>query len=257
LFFGVSLASAESAPIAVELHYTAIIDGVTAATIDASAEISGDRYVMHALTRTRGVMDMLVGFRSNAESTAVIERDKPVSISHDAENKWRGKDRHVRLRYDKGEITSADVVPSPEQDDRQPVAPELQKSTVDPLTAVLSLMFSANLPGGCAREVPVFDGRRRYEFACSPDEEVAASSSAPNQSVVHRAYLFSIIAGRQKHPFWPQSKTPRTLSVWFGRIDSRLPPIVTKIAARSGLIGYSVRLDKLTIDGKTLAVPSE
>ncbi|MFZ1992136.1 MAG: DUF3108 domain-containing protein [Alphaproteobacteria bacterium] len=248
--------AAEPQPIKVELSYTAIIDGITAATIDANAEVIGDKYVMVATTRTRGVMDMLVGFRSAAGSTAVIESGKPVPLAHDADNKWRGKSRHVHLRYDKGEISSADVAPTAEEDDRDPISSELQESTVDPISAALSLMIAAQSRKGCADLVPVFDGRRRYEFACtSGKDDVAASAS--DVDVFRRAYLFTIVAGRQKHPFWPQSKTPKAISLWFARIDPRLPPIVTKIAARAGLIGFSVRLEKLRIDGQETAIPSD
>lgn len=252
LLFCATAQAAEPKPIEVELSYTAIIDGVTTATIDANAEVTGDKFVMSANTRTRGVMDMLVGFRSVANSTAVVEDAKPVSITHDAENKWRGKNRHVHLRYEKGEVSSVDVAPTAEQDDRDPISPELEKSTVDPLTAALALMIAAQSPKGCADAVPVFDGRRRYEFTCAPP-----SSDAPGSEPMRGAYLFSILAGRQKHPFWPQSKTPKALSLWFAKVDPRLPPLVTKIAARSGLIGFSVRLERLRIDGRDTPISGD
>lgn len=245
--------SAEPTPIEVELSYTAIVDGLTAATIDAGAEVVGDTFSMRADTRTRGVMDLLVGFRSAAESIAVMKDGQPVPSVHSAVNKWRGADRHVYLSYDQGAIVSSDVVPSPADDGRQPVPDELQKSTVDPLTAALSLMAGAAGETGCVDLIRVFDGRRRYEFSCQP---VAADAKVDTESqIFRRAYLFKIIAGRQKHPFWPESKTPRTLSLWFARLDRRLPPIIVKIAARSGLIGYSVRLDKLRIDGQDTIIP--
>jgi len=256
LLFCASANAAEPKPVNVELSYTAIVDGITSATIDARAEVIGDRYVMIATTRTRGVMDMLVGFRSAAGSTAVIENGVPVPLSHDAENKWRGKSRHVHLRYDKGEISSEDVAPTAEKDDRDPIPPDLQKSTVDPISAALSLMIAAQSQKGCIDLVPVFDGRRRYEFTCvTGKDDVAASAS--DADMFRRAYLFTIVAGRQRHPFWPQSKTPKAVSLWFARIDPRLPPIITKITARAGLIGFSVRLEKLRIDGQEAVIPGD
>jgi len=254
LLFCATAEAAGPKPVEVELSYTVIIDGITAATIDANAEVLGDRYVMNAATRTRGIMDLLVGFRSAAGSTAVIENGRPVPVAHDADNKWRGKNRHVHLRYEKGEISSEDVVPAAQEDDRDPVSPELQKSTVDPISAALSLMIAAQSRQGCADLVSVFDGRRRYEFTCGPSQDDVA---AADTDVFRRAYLFTIVAGRQKHPFWPQSKTPKALSIWFARIDPRLPPIVTKITARAGLVGFSVRLEKLRIDGQETAIPRD
>ena len=207
---------------------------------------------MRALTRTRGVMDVLVGFRSDAKSTAVVENGRAVPTEHTAINKWRGKDRHVYLRYNKGAIVSSDVFPSAADDDRQEVPEELKKSTVDPLTAALSLMVAAGADKGCADQIPVFDGRRRYDLVCTASAEASEAAG----TVFQRSYLFSIVAGRQKHPFWPQSKTPKALTLWFEKVDPRLPPIVVRIAARSGLIGYSVSLNRLRIDGQDLQFTS-
>ncbi len=242
LLFCARAQCAEPKPIEVELSYTAIVDGLTAASIDASAQVVGDTFTMNANTRTRGLMDLLVGFRSAAGSTAIVEAGKPVPVVHTADNKWRGKNRHVYLHYEKGAIVSADVVPSAAKDDRLPVPADLQKSTVDPVTAALSLMIAAETGRGCADLIPVFDGRRRYEFSCAPSE--ASVEPAEEGTTFRRAYLFRILAGRQKHPFWPQSKTPKALSLWFAQLDPRLPPIIVKIAARSGLIGYSVQTRK-------------
>ena len=242
--------AAVDSPTQITLSYEIALDGLRVASVGASATYDGAKFVVEAKTRTRGLLDTLVGFRSTAETTAILDEGSAVPISHDVDNIWRGKSRYVHLRYDKGAIATVDIYPSAADEDRDPVPDEERSDTVDPVTASLRMMLAAREGAGCLDHLQVFDGRRRYDFHCI--DEVGGSVKLGDPPWLHN-YTFRQIRGRQRHPFWSASKYPKKLTVWFAQPDDRLPPLIVRIASKAGIANLAIRLAGLTIDGQEVA----
>lgn len=244
--------AAADAPLRLTATYEITLAGLPAASAEIEAVFDGDAYDVHANTRTLGALDLLVHFRSAARTTGAIVDGEPRPLAHAAENRWRGKDRHVRLTY-LAQGIEADVAPGAAQDDRDPVPEAMIPGAFDPITASLRLMREAASPAApCALRVPVFDGRRRYDLV-SEDGGAEEGAGETGGGRVCKVALVSL-AGRSRNPFWPRRKEPRAAEIRFERLDSRLPPLAVLVKSQAGPAPLRARLIAATIDGRPLAL---
>ncbi|MFO1187819.1 MAG: DUF3108 domain-containing protein [Alphaproteobacteria bacterium] len=253
---GPASALASEGPVRLSATYEITLAGLPAATEEIEAVFEKDAYDIRANTRTVGALDLLVHFRSAARTQGAFVGGEPRPASHDAENRWRGKDRHVHLKYLTRGI-EADVAPTAEKDDRDPVPEGMIPGAFDPITAALRLMRGAeSVPAPCVLNVPVFDGRRRYDLASSDGGLQVLKGSPRPDARVCRVTLVSL-AGRSRNPFWPRRKEPRGAEIWFESLDPRLPPLAVLVKAQAGLAPLRARLIAATIDGRPLPLQDE
>lgn len=86
----------------------------------------------------------------------------------------------VKMGFQRGNITSLSMVPQPEDlDELVPVKPQHLQNVLDPMSAVLAL---AKGEGGdpCARKLPIFDGKQRFDLVLSYRREVRITESRPS-----------------------------------------------------------------------------
>jgi hypothetical protein len=244
-------ASAADAPNHVVLTYEITMAGLAAGSERIEADLSAGAYEVHASTRTRGLIDTLVHFRSEALSRGTIKAGAPRPLAHNATNRWRGKDRRVSLNYSVSAI-EADVAPDAQKDDRDPVPPAAWVATTDPITAAFRLMLGASGPAPCTARIAVFDGRRRYDLVATDAGLKAPNHAAPGveDRVCRVAYVS--LAGRSRNPWWPRRREPKEAELWFRAVDSRLPPVAVVARASAGPVPIAIRLTLLSIDGATI-----
>lgn len=137
-------------------------------TMETKGEFDGRHYALASTQATLGLFDLIVDFHSLAESKGALRAGaaglgvQPESYRHQA--RWHGEERHVRLDYTGDGPPKADVAPPPEADDRDPVPPELQAGTIDPLSAAVLLgAVEAGRPP-CSSDAAIYDGRQRYNL---------------------------------------------------------------------------------------------
>jgi hypothetical protein len=238
-------------PLRLTVGYEITMSGLPAGLEHIEAELAPDGYAIEAHTSTSGLIDTFVHFRSAARTTGRFEAGAPQPITHDAQNRWRGKDRHVHLNYLAGGL-EADVAPSADKDRRETVPEEMRPGTVDPITAALRLMEGAASEVPCVQRIAVFDGRRRYDLAATDGglQPLEGAGKGVPVRVCRVAYVG--LAGRTRNPFWPRSREPREAEIWFAVMDPRLPPVAVLVKAMAGPIPMRIRLTALAIDGVDL-----
>jgi hypothetical protein len=182
------------------------------------------RYRVVAETRSAGLIDYLIGFRSRAVSEGRQVGGTPHPTRHEVDNTWMGKPRSVRIRYADGAPSphsrrdtpeTVTIAPSPEVDERDPVPLDARVGAVDPLTAALRVTMIAAGPEGdgeslmrstCVGAVPVFDGRRRYDIRT---RSRARTTMGPRSAAGHRSTASS---GFPAIPSCRAAPIPRTVN---------------------------------------------
>lgn len=226
----------------VQASYTAYFSGFSIVTFDASIDLGAEAYRVAATMRTTGMLAMIV----RGEQVTLVEgRVQPGQASATSlalapsrflmEGTWRSTLRRVAMSWTAGQPEVISLLPA-NQDEREPVPPELQRNTVDTLTALAALVRQAAATNRCDGAAQVFDGRRRSDFT--------ATTEGMETLEAHRWGSFSGPAlrcrfeGRQVAGFWKEADRaeaakPRGGLAWFASPGPGLPMIPVRIEADS------------------------
>ncbi len=234
----------------VSLQYSIHLGGFSVGSVELDAELSESSYHLRSVTRTDGLIDMVVGFLSQAESRGAIASRRIKPAEHRADNIWMGEDRSVRNVYESGRVAAV-IDPSPADDDRPPVPVAATVETLDPLSASLRASLLAGTSTPCAERVPVFDGRRRYDLNFS---HVASSTPVrlggggrPSQ---HCRVTLERIVGFSRKPWLTPVRGVEVADIWFKPLVADLPLIPFRLTADTGVGEAIVQL--VALNGKAV-----
>lgn len=152
----------------VRLLYRVHVGGI--AVLDAAADVSvaPGRYSVSVQAETEGLIGRFAAWRSRSSASGALAGAGPAPDSFRASSLWRGEPRSVRIDYGPGGALTAVADPPADGVERDPVPPDLQQGTLDPLSAVVAAMIGVRQEGTCGRSLPVFDGRHRYDLSFAP-----------------------------------------------------------------------------------------
>lgn len=249
------LAAAKASAEPVKATYRVFVGGITALDVEAMLEVTGDRYRIEVSAVTGGAIGRLFSWRTDSLTNGYVRGDDLRPASHRQTSQLRGEPRNVTLTYGPQGDVDASVTPPPEKDDREPVPPALQRGTLDPLSAVLDLLFAVGASQGCDRSLPVFDGRRRYDMVFSevgrrivdPSRYSVFAGVAQQCRVTYKpvaGYGRSSPAGR----FWqrssPADRPP--VDLWLAPVAAGYPPLPVRLETDSDFGSVVVHLTGVT-----------
>ncbi|HWA91944.1 MAG TPA: DUF3108 domain-containing protein [Rhizomicrobium sp.] len=143
--------------------------GITLGKVDMDATIRGDDYHVVSNLETSGVVNAFWQAQIQATSNGKIEPKALKPALYDSfDTNHSGKRQEVSLTYENDQPVRMYANPKFPTSGYE-VKPEQQKSTVDPLSAVMLITsgVGASADNPCAVTAPVFDGRRRYNVEIS------------------------------------------------------------------------------------------
>lgn len=157
-----------SATDGVRLLYRVHVGGV--AVLDAAADVAvaQGRYLVTVEAATDGLIGRFAAWRTRSAAAGTLTGSSAAPESFRASSLWRGEPRNVRIDYGPRGALTAVAEPPADGVDRDPVPPDLQRGTLDPLSAVVATMVGVRDEGTCGRDLPVFDGRHRYDLSFAP-----------------------------------------------------------------------------------------
>jgi Protein of unknown function (DUF3108) len=160
----VALAGAAQAatppPPPVTLHYDVRYGPLTILSLDATIRVADTTYRSTTRIRTEGVVRLVYPWTAEAVSDGMRDGATLTPRRHTADGVYLGEHRRVRIEYAADGSVASEIEPPPAADARDGVPPDMQRATIDPLTA--SLAAVSRQP--CEGILPVFDGRRRYDM---------------------------------------------------------------------------------------------
>jgi hypothetical protein len=150
----------------VELQYDVYGGGLRLLSIGLTVEQGPDRYRMTASFRTRGLADLFVSMATRVETQGIIVDGVPRPMRFLSNGTVRGRQRHLSIEFRARQEPLVEIDP-PDPEKRTPIPPGQLVGAVDTLTGLLQLSRSLAAGGDCARRVPMFDGRRRFDLVLS------------------------------------------------------------------------------------------
>jgi hypothetical protein len=217
------------------LAYEILLAGLAVGEIEITATLSDGRYHLLADTRNTGVLQLLAGFTSRAESRGDSSLGVLQPRAHWVDNVWVGERRSVRNSYGEDGVVITEITPTAKADGREAVPQDRLDGTVDPLTAGLAVSLHAGGPEPCRGRIPVFDGRRRYDLSFRPTGREAIDGPFYEGTSIRCRVSLERIAGFSRDPWLPRAKTPEEADLWFARVAKDAPAMPVMFQADMGL----------------------
>lgn len=160
--------AAEPARSFTTLAFTTQVAGLSVMATEADVELDATGYRIDIVTRTVGAFGLLVRGESRSLAQgrwagtmgAIIVAPQRYAV----DGAWRGTPRRTLMDYAAGQPTVLRLEP-PNDSEREPVPPALQRETIDTISAAAMLARRATLAGRCDGEARTYDGRRLLEIA--------------------------------------------------------------------------------------------
>jgi hypothetical protein len=204
-----------------EATYRATLAGLTIGTGKLSLELSRNRFTISAGGKTEGLMRMLGGGEGEAAAQGAIGGKKLISSAY--QHTIRSKKlQRVRMALAAGGVKQVEVEPPIEPEaDRVPLTDAHKHGIVDPASAGIIPAAGADGVGPevCARKLPIFDGRMRYDLALSyRRQEKVRIDGYEGPAVVCRV-AFEPVAGHQNNKSAIKFlRNNRDIEIWFAPI---------------------------------------
>jgi hypothetical protein len=204
-----------------DVAYDIRVGGLTLASIDLKAVVDAGRYVATSFVATKGLADVFVSSDVQALATGSVQGKTIVPRTYNSDIRGGEKRQLVGLLFgDKGPIA---VDSAPPYDTRFPVPEELKLSTIDPVSSILYVALGSSVQSSapCGVNVPIFDGRRRYnlKLAFEGNDKVSAKG-VYNGPALHCVAQYQRVAG---------FKPPKN-----GKKPTVVPPIDVWLAPMNG-----------------------
>jgi hypothetical protein len=218
------------------VHYDLYTGGLRTLGIEAKARLGADSYALSADINSIGLLGWFISYHARHESGGVLTQSGIHPALYANFGEWNGGRRSVTLSYGPDGPIAAEIKPAAEKDEREPVSPELWAGTVDPLSLVLWVNQQAAGGSPCAVNVPVFDGRRRYNVrleALGNDTLKATGYSSFAGPALKCRAVWERVAGEPKNPQW-QPKRPPLTTVWLAQFGRRGLWLPVRLETESG-----------------------
>jgi hypothetical protein len=174
----------------VDAHYTAYLSGLPIAKGTWTIDIADDHYNATAKGATWGLLRLFSSGDAVSASRGTLAGDKITGANYSSSVKTKARTDEVEIALNDGAVKDSRVVPPIDNNpERVPLTDAHKRGVVDPMTATL-MRFSGNgemlAPAACQRNLPVFDGRSRYnlQLAYKRMENVHAEKGYAGPAVV-------------------------------------------------------------------------
>ena len=223
----------------VQARYAAYAAGLNVINLDAGFDITPSAYRVQIVYRTAGTFGFMVRGQQDTTVQGQFVADRAVPQRFYSAGVMRGQQRLTVIDYAGGQPIVRQLVP-PTGNEREPVPAELQRGTIDTLSAMAQLVRQVNETGRCEGRVTTFDGRRLAELTA---RTVGTDSLAPSSMTSFTGNaLHCDFEGRQLGGFMldegrEQLQRPQHGSAWFAAITPGGQKIPVRISFHTRWFG--------------------
>lgn len=231
----------------VELDYQIWTGGLQAMSLETRMFRGEDRYQVDVKVESVGMLARFFPFKLSARSQGMSEPGSRESLQpdqYDVRSQWRDQDRLVAIRYEDAAKPKIEVLPPAEDDDRDPVPMEQIVGTVDPVSAALALLEQTAAQGRCQGEIPVFDGRRRYNMVV---RHIGPTVVSPSDYSPYAGPAVECRAGVKRiGGFWNNAKSGdhdyNELRVFLAPVLEDVPPVPIRLEAKNDFVSIIIHM---------------
>jgi hypothetical protein len=159
-------AAAEPAQTKVEVTYDVSLLGLSVGSMQLRLTLDGDAYRAEVYVQPQGLAATIAPNTINGTTTGHISGGRALPDQSWVQQSKSGSIRTVQISYDGGTPALVSVDPPYKPWPFAPTPADWQ-GTVDPISALVSTILmpvAADAAAPCGGDIPVYDGRRRYNF---------------------------------------------------------------------------------------------
>jgi hypothetical protein len=255
-FVGVAFMMVVTAPPGVtetplRLNYTGYFGGLEAVEVDISIALEKDKYDITSVTRSTGFLDYLSSFRSQVRGLGAwpFGPDQRFWLV----GEYSGKKRQIELQRLPSASFHVAITPPIPIDERDPVPPQLQKNSFDPIAAYVKIAMQPSAANMCAGMVPIYNGtiRSDIEIRHIGREQLQPSPYSSFEGQAERCRLtYTVRAGAYKKSWLGRSDSAPVIDVWVARRDDVALWLPVRVRSETDLATVFLHLTSPTFESE-------
>jgi hypothetical protein len=158
--------AAAAEPVNVEVTYDVSLLGMSVGTMRLRLQLEGDAYRAEVYVQPEGLAAEIAPNTINGVTTGHLAEGRALPDQSWVQQSKPDRTRTVQISYEGGTPVSLSVDPPYKVSPHAPTEADRQ-GTVDPISALVSTLLMPTVATGntaCGTSIPVYDGRRRYDF---------------------------------------------------------------------------------------------
>jgi hypothetical protein len=207
-----------------EAHYTARLAGFPIGKGTWAIDIAEDHYTAAASAMTTGLLRVFTGGQATGATRGTLIGGQILTSTYSATIKTSRNTDEVQMTVNGGTVKDFKVDPPVDPDpERVPVTEAQRQGVMDPMTGSLVRMSGTGelkSPEVCQRNVPIFDGRLRYnlQFVFKRMDSVKADKGYAGPAVVCSVYFTPISGFIPSRAAIKYLMASRDIEVWLAPI---------------------------------------
>lgn len=147
-------------------EYSASLTGLPVGSLKIEYKVGDQDYSISGTVRVRGVLRLFANGKGEASASGQLGKAQPRPEAFRYHYVEDDDDDRVSLDFSGQRVTAIEP-PLKKRKKRVPITEEHLSNVVDPLSAVLISGAEGADKKACARRLPIFDGKNRYDLALS------------------------------------------------------------------------------------------
>jgi hypothetical protein len=240
------------------LSYEVWKGGFHALDLEADLARANGDYIIRFAAHTRGFIGWIYPYLLKGEAGGKLadKGPQPNRFATLARSRSDEKRRAISYPGDGSLVTWSDP-PRSAEDDEVSVPTSMRLNTLDPASAILSVVDTVTRAGKCDGDYPVYDGRRRFDLTVSliGPEPLAPSrySSYSGPATLCRVVVNKLAGFRNRGG---EGGLPAIINVWLASVTGFEPMVPVRLEGESALGNMLIHLvgTKMEPDSKDVPV---
>ena len=234
----------------VDLMYKIYVGGFHVIDLDVDIGLNRTDYEFAAKVESVGIIGRMFPWWMKAYSRGEISDATVTPVIAGQRNNWRGKDRFIDLKFIDGVANIHRISPKPETDDRDRVLIDMRTGVMDSTSAIILLIRNMDAGHPCQAQMPVFDGRRRYDLIAKPDgvDRLRPSGYTPYAGeTVNCRLAIAKKAGFKKTMIWLERRRSQRTR-WMAKLFGDVPPVPVRLTINTPLGSVIAHLNAAAVE---------
>ncbi len=230
-----------------EVHAAGMVVMRAAVLLDLDAP--GGGYRVMTQVRLTGMAGLLSSGEQLTSAEGRWQGARPEPLRYRVEGTWRGAPRRIVLDYPSPGVPVLRVLVPPNEAEREPVPPDLQRGTMDSLSALAQLTRTVAATGRCDVAAATFDGRRLAEVAVRTQgvDLLPGRPGAPGREALRCGFESRLVAGRRADQDAEAARRAQPATAWLAQAAPSPWPLPVRIELPSRWFGM-IRIELVGVE---------
>ncbi len=216
--------------------------GMTVLELEAELDLTAEGYRFTTLARTRGLAAVFASGEQRAQVRGAWAGIAATPQAYASDGVWRGRARRTELAWASGDPVIRELVPLVDEE-REDVPADLQRGTVDALSALAQFSREVGRTGQCEAQAQVFDGRRRNDYVArtAGRDLIRPWRAAWHGEALRCSFEWRLVAGFRRDRSVDEGR-PQIGTAWLASPFPGAPPIPVRVEIPSRWFGTATAI---------------